>query len=261
MNFKKYASIILVIVLASCSKSKDDIPLSVSKYIIPEKVIQGSSITTFSYNENQILEINSPKGKQVFTYTDDLITKIEYYNIDGLLVFVNSYTYENQRLKTKVRKSVNGDYESTTIYQYKGNNYDFTFKIINPSLNLELKTGIGTIVITDGNISQKYIKTFEPSKNSSTSSSTTYVYDNKYNYLKNILGFNLLIDDDSKCRFNNLILFTEETMYWYDGKLSDTKPIATGEVKMQYNSNNYVTEIQGSYNGQGLGDKVLITYL
>jgi hypothetical protein len=222
--------LLLSIILLSCSKDGESTPDSTS-LILPKKTnyIENTDQdkigkdTYFTYDGNKIVsEITDGRWKSVFTYTGDLITKIESFDY-GELYYTTDYTYTNGKLASRFIKNI----EIQHPYSY------MTYYVHNTdgTVSYSSSNGNGKLTFKDGNlVNDGFI---------------TYEYDTKNNPFRNILGINVLsLDDDSEVSFidvskNNRIKSTENGH-------SVTQTIT-------YNSNGYPTVDNGCSSGSTTG--------
>ncbi|WP_396171227.1 hypothetical protein [Flavobacterium sp.] len=196
-----YLLSITLLILQSCSSpssTESSNPTSSQSILIKRIVSTQGGIENFVYDGNKLLKILFDDGtSSVFTYTGDLITRIEirdatntfmgeFYTIsylnnkvsqrksyhNNILVNNQDYTYNSDGTITIIvmtYSDLNGNYQGTGIYK----NY----------LN-----SVGNL------IKQEY------SSGNSGTSTKLFTYDTKNSPYKNILGYNAIIDDS----INNL---------------------------------------------------------
>jgi hypothetical protein len=101
-----YFVIIISLVLSSCKDENAPVVADQNTLGLPKTISQlyqdgnqvGDLNGKVSYNGSKITEIYyNPTQKKVFTYTGDLITKIEEYQA-GAIRFLHTYTYTNGKL-------------------------------------------------------------------------------------------------------------------------------------------------------------------
>ena len=251
LNFKNFAVAILAIIFASCSSSEntaDNTPTP-TQYILPRKISSGSKVTIINYNGNKLTESsNSPTKKNVTTYTGDFITRQESF-LNGVSDRVESFTYENGKLKTFYKKEISNVSEYTTTYTHNATDITFIEKAKDVNTNIETTSNTGQIFITNGNIT----KTISTRINGTATyvSTTTFEYDSKNNATINILGFNLFINDQQLCSKNNYTKITTLAESTLNGIIQPSDTYIT-TVSLAYNPNNYVIERE-SFRG-GLSD-------
>jgi hypothetical protein len=114
----------MALALTSCSSDNDSSPSS--DLVLLKKTIStdsdGEKITTiYKYDGNKIVSIIDDAGEfnRYFTYTGDLITKIEYKLPNGTIDQINTYEYDsNKRLITFVRVEPLDELGSKEVYTY-----------------------------------------------------------------------------------------------------------------------------------------------
>jgi len=220
---------VFLLILSSCSKS-DTPPVDQSSIILPKKMVStenGNAITdVLSYVGNKLITKTSDDGsKMIYTYTGNLITKIEFSNSSNVINETSNYSYSNGRLALET--FVYGSIVETINYTY---NSDGTVSFVKTSLdsttNITTTFYSGKYTYLKGNLVKKEVAT-----NSGDSSITIYEYDVKNSFGKNIEGFSLLLGYEETMCVNNCIKFTKN----YVGNA--TPYIQTNQYT--YNSDNY----------------------
>lgn len=213
--------------------SRDNEPNSdKTSLILPKKVTYIENIddnnagqdSYLTYNGNKLVSvITSSRWKSIFTYTGDLITKIEDYDTNKLFS-TTTYNYTNGKLASRLIVNIETlhPYSYTTYYVH---NTDGTVSY--SSIN-----GNGKLTFKNGNLVS----------NIGDYAHITYEYDTKNNPFKNILGIDILVfDEDDNLGFNisknNCIKTTEfthtvENIITYDsnGYATDDKECASGST-------------------------------
>jgi YD repeat-containing protein len=219
-----------LLVFTSCSKDDDNSYDSPSS-ILPKKItFTESDGTSYSedivYNGNKIVSVTEADGSQrKFTYNGNQIVKIEEFDKDGLSEGPTECDYTNGLMTSYVEK-YDDLYNHKTKYIHNNDgtvSYE-QFKI-NISTGVEEKYGqTGKLTFKDGNL----IKA-ERAYDKSTSVEV-YEYDTKNSPFKNVVGWNLILDDEPTT--NNVIkrtytsgsggnLYTSETIYSYKYDAND----------------------------------------
>jgi YD repeat-containing protein len=214
-----------LLVVTSCSKDDDDSYDSPSS-ILPKKItFTESDGTSYSedivYNGNKIVSITEADGSQrKFTYNGNQIVKIEEFDKDGLSEGPTECGYTNGLMTSYVEK-YDDLYNHKTKYIHNNDgtvSYE-QFKI-NISTGVEEKYGqTGKLTFKDGNLI-KAERTYDK-----YNSVEVYEYDTKNSPFKNVLGLNLLIDEDVSS-VNNVVketstsqsgsnIYTDVTTYSY----------------------------------------------
>lgn len=228
---KKLALVFSVFLLAFGSCSKSDTPQpDQSSIILPKKMVStanGRTITeVLSYIDNKLVTKASDDGsKEIYTYTGNLITKIEFSNSSNVVNETSNYSYSNGRLAFET--FVYGSIVETINYTY---NSDGSVSFVKTSLDSKTNNTTtfysGKYTYLKGNLVKKEVES-----NSGDSSTTIYEYNDKNSIGKNIEGFNLLMGYEETGSINNCIKFTRN----YVGNA--TPYIQTNQYT--YNSDNY----------------------
>ncbi len=241
--------------LNSCSKDEESTPEPTPALVLPKKFIftEGSynPTSTIAYNGNKMVEINSiytgeesGTSKSVYTYTGDLITKLAEYE-NGVLSDQTDYTYENNKLKSSIYARTNGQYKSKVVYIY---NPDGT--VTRESYSIDIATGVETknndntiLTFANGNLVKGV--SIQNQVDYTYKNTTTYEYDNKNSFLKNVLGFNKLIDDELLSQTNNITKKTVLQESTYQGQTQEPSTYIT-VYEYLYNSDGY--PVKKTYN-------------
>lgn len=232
---KKIICLLSVVLLAITSCSSDDEPSNPVSLTPPVLVKQFTSIRDgkeyvekITYNGNKIVSrVGSDKYTINYTYTENFITKIEYVNGNGVLEKTSQYTYMEGRLSSLLEIEPGSAYKYETEYGYVVNG---PVKYWNYSININTgeKKALysGEYIFTNGNLV----------KNDAYGNKTiVYEYDAKFNPWRNVIGLNLLLDEDYS--INN---FTKATSTEKSGKTY----IST--YAYQYSSTYFPTEVTGT---------------
>jgi len=206
---------VLSLIASSCSSEENSnseekliLPKTIS-YVYPNIYLGTNTKSTLSYDGNKIVSSVDENSKTIFTYTGDVITKQEVFDVDlqGKETKTDEaiYTYENGKLKTRIFKEgissqyADGEYIQKAVYTHSSNG---TISYINYQVDkitkVETKDSEGVLTYENGNLVKHKI------------GNTTYVYeyDAKNNPLKNVLGFNLLLNEISAIGRNNVVKTT-----------------------------------------------------
>ena len=251
----------LTFILTSCSSNDDDSG-SATDLILPKIVeisypehSEKNKTLLITYNGNKIVSAKNEETRTVFTYDGNVIVKEIQYDLIGDKIMETSYSYTGGKL-TSLLYARNftseypfGEYKGRYVYTY---NIDGTIKKETYSINAT--TGIETnndytetFIFQNGNL----IKLIAVDAMTSIVSTRTSIYefDSKNNPFKNVLGYNLLLDQGYS-NANNLIKHTysyseaestvsiNETVYEYDAKGYPTKQtyyqedgVTVGEIR------------------------------
>ncbi len=251
--------------LNSCSKKDASIANPIETVFLPKKIINiessgsntTSDTTTITYNGNKIATYtNSDDDKLIFTYTGDLITKVDEYS-GATLTNQSIYNYVNNKLitETTIRNYVNTTTGVTTVSKNKAvytYNTDGTIiienYIVDNTTGVETKNNNISVVKTlaNGNlvkVSASTTNTYSFGTENITNIYTflnTLEYDNKNNPYKNILGLSQVFLN-KEFSMNNCTKETSLTKYTTNG-VTETPPLDSIDYIYTYNSDNYPTE-------------------
>ena len=227
-----------LLVFTSCSKDDNDSSDPASSILVKKITTvynDGySDIANIEYNGNKIVSRIEKDGSSMkYTYTGDLIARIDELDEDGKLNQTTDYNYVNGKLSTSVEKSA----DANAVYYYKTKytqNTDGTISYDN--YRGKILTGIeeeygttGKYTYSGGNLVKLEVDYY------GSDYSYVYEYDSKNNPAKNILGLSLLLDEQDSSG-NNVI---KETYTSGSGANVRTN-IKTYSYK--YDANNYPTE-------------------
>lgn len=186
-----YCFLGLLLMLVSCT---NETYLKADNLVLPKKlkiIFPTSSTTNISYEGSKIWSISDEKSKTYYEYEGNHIAKETSY-IGDAVKETKYYDYENDLLKTVIVKSENK--ETKYIYNY---NSDGT--ITKETYDLDSKTqkevkdpGKTVYTIAEGNL----MKLISDWGYRDVTTASRYEYDTKNNAFKNVLGFNLLLDQD-----------------------------------------------------------------
>jgi hypothetical protein len=270
------------------SCSKDEItpqnpqnPQNPETFILPRKIVidRGSGnaeTSTITYNGNKIVQIIDGE-KSIYTYTGNLITKVEYYDgatLDGETTF----DYLNDKLVTETETDYSVDpttgvkkvSKTKTVYTHNTNGtiLEESYKI-DSTTGQETKNNRSTIyTYANGNL----VKTITTSTDISTytdfngnlvtdtyvyKTNETYEYDNKNGLTKNILGFDKIISFPSSV--NNIVKSTILRENSINGVTNPPAPATIRIYLYKYNSNGYPTEQKYDYTTYENNQPVVLT--
>lgn len=203
--------------LTSCSSDDN----GGSGTILLKKTIEtfddGSTMTsTATYDGTKIKKITTDQGFTLdFTYTGNLITKMEYKFI-GVLFQTDIYSYDaNENLTSYVRLEHEDGLGAKEVYVH---NPDGTISVTAYSGDLTSQTtldGTGTITFLANGEVDSITTTY--------SDDHTYTYDNKNNPFKNVTGYGKIswVDTEAAGIMHNITLddtsFDTTTTYTYNG--------------------------------------------
>jgi hypothetical protein len=209
-------SALTLVLISSCS-SDDSSSDSDNNFVLPKIITMtvpdfpsDNSRAIITYDGNKILTSVDEDSKTVFTYDGNFIVKQVKFDFDNKGNGVKNtevlYTYENGKLKTRTLKKEfsteypNGQYIYKTVYMHNSDNQvTYLYYVVDSKTNIEVKDHQGVLNYKDGNlVKEEFIATNDQRNIRS------YEYDDKNDPLKNILGFNLLLNEVN-CGNNNII--------------------------------------------------------
>lgn len=200
---------VLVVLLTSCSEdtvvNQDTILLK--KYITT--IANGNVSThTITYNGNKIVDLTQQEtgNKSVYTYTGNLITKVNSYNNIGSLTWSTNYFYNRGNLiKIEKVSSLAPTIIGRATYTHSSvSTIDVVYSDVNSITNEEtIRTWSSKYYFSNGNLIKKEI--IDINNGNYYIATNTYLFDSKNNPFKNVLGFNKIQEDDFNVSTNNLI--------------------------------------------------------
>lgn len=230
---------VILVTFTSCSKDDNESADAASSVLLKTRIDIDEDGALYPakyiYDGNKVSSITEADGSVMkYTYTGNVITKIEEFDTKGQLDFTTDYIYENGKMTVSIERNVGNDYYYKTEYTH---NADGTvsyegFKGID-STGIEQEYGAtGKYTFKDGNVLKLEVSYY------GAESTHIYEYDTKNNPFKNVVGFNLLLDDAA---VNNVI---KETSTSGSGSTLKTNTIT---YSYTYDANNYPTEKVVSY--------------
>jgi len=190
---------VFIIIFSSCTADVDD----TSQFKLVKKIIEVNKDETsltinFAYDGDKIVSIDSELSNTTFTYSGNLITKIIQLDKTSQDQKTFDYFYTNDNL-TKVISSDN--YTLNYTYQSGG-------KIAYEKTSTD--SNINIVLVCNGTLSIQYNNVVQKNKTLNTSGvnilekeELSFAYDNKSNPLRNIVGFNKLLDHSELISANN----------------------------------------------------------
>ncbi|MDN3678244.1 hypothetical protein QWY90_13095 [Flavobacterium paronense] len=181
---------LLFVVLQSCSSG--DSTTTPPDEILVKKIVDtdpaGVFTTNYTYNGKKIVEAvlstTNYIRRGVYTYTGDVITKIEYFDIDNTLTGSNVYNFNtDNRLESTVKLNYSNGTGTREVYTYTP---DGNYSTIVYSGDLTTQNTVvshNSITMSNGSISSRIEDTGTVIK------TNTYVYDTKNSPFKNVIGF------------------------------------------------------------------------
>ena len=256
----------LTLVLTSCSSEENSslensseeysvFPKTIS-YIYPNTTLGTNSTSTLKFDGNKIVSISKYDSKTKFIYNGDFIIKQEVFDLDLQGNETKDkevlYNYENGKLKTRLFKeniTVNypdGQYIEKVLYTHSSNLISYINYRVDKDTKVEVKSSEGTLTYNGGNLVK------EMQVVGSLTRTRTYEYDTKYNPLKNILGFDLLLNEINEFGKNNVLKTTSIS--------SDFPTQANYVTTYIYNDNDYPSKKTSLTGGGSVEYEIEYTY-
>lgn len=231
-----------MVLITSCSS--DDSPTDApSQNLLPQKIVQtiiengylGNRTYTFTYDGNKLKDITFPNdSKAVYTYTGDLITKVESYHFDEL-ESTDYYTYEAGKLVSKINTSAFKPLQLKTTFVYNVNG-TVSANLSQIQNGQETKLDTNTLyTFENGNLVSSDYVNLERDK-------ITTVFDDKKSPFTNVAGVQVLVELNNDLDFYSANNVVKNTKVHYNSSGVVTKS-ATVTNTNKYNSYNFLTEV------------------
>jgi hypothetical protein len=224
----------LTLLLTSCSSDDNESNDNTDAVLLKKTIItdsEGDAVTSiYTYDGNKIVSIVDDSGdvNEYYTYTGNLITKLEYRFPDGSIDQVNTYTYNAEgKLVTFVRTQTNYVHKEVFTYNADGT---VTAESYSGDSESELMEGtVNTIKFVNGEVSE----IISPD---ASNEEHVYTYDTKNNPMKNVIGMDKIafIDGEGNGVKFNILTDTSEDELWtnstftYNDNGYPTKEVDTG---------------------------------
>jgi len=210
---------------------------------------------TYKINGDKLVECGDGVAyQQKYTYTGDLITKIEMW-ANTTLAHIYEFTYENNKPKSYTIEYVMfAEFAYKIQYTYTHNNdgtVSYERKLLSGKYQNGDEDGKGTLTIVNGNITRDdFVETLTNAQHSKKES-LVYEYDTKNTFCKNIKGLNLLyfLQNNpligNQCSANNMTSKSGlEEIYNLDGSIrTPSRVIYKTLFSYEYNADNYPTKV------------------
>ncbi len=236
---------VLLVVFYSCSKDAvlNQDTILVKKYT--STMANGQIFTnTITYNGNKIVDLTQQGAgnKWVYTYTGNLITKVNVYDNIGTLTWTINYFYNNDNLiKSETVASPTPTIIGRVTYTYNSDStINVVYSQVDTTTNQEtIRTWSNKYYFSEGNL----VKTESTDINNGSlvTKTSTSLYDSKNNPFKNAIGFiKIKLDDDiTFVSVNNSI-----------GDLVNNQGVSPVEKDVYtYNADNYPIERKVYFDG------------
>lgn len=189
---------LVLLLLCSCSKDNEAQQSNSFSELLLKKLVYNDDNGnieeySFAYDGNKLISITSSKNKykHLFTYNTDVIVKIETFDENNKLYSLENYTYNNGKVASYSLDYLNDPFKTRTVYTY---NIDSSilfekFSTYKPT-DIESDHYQGKIFYKNGNL----VKEEHFKKDGIKFTVLNFKYDGSIAPLKNITGYNLLID-------------------------------------------------------------------
>ncbi|OXA83397.1 hypothetical protein [Flavobacterium hercynium] len=192
------------------------VPSDPAKLVLLKKVIltgeNGKTTINYNYDGNKIVSIidDTDDSGMYYTYTGDLITKLEFKFADGTVEQTNTFTYNaDGKLATFLRVEENNNVLQghKEVFTHNADGTITAKSYIGDDITQTNPSGTATIKFLNGEVSEI---------TATNSSNHKYLYDDKNNPAKNILGFDKICfaDLEGTGIFHNQISDTSDGDVW-----------------------------------------------
>jgi len=264
--------------MISCSRDNDDTgSVTNDTSILPTKITysetgKADKVTTFSYNGNKLVKVARGNNNEIFTYTGDLITSMNYtdeysfvsnfvfnYDSNGNLISEKSVSYYKRNIifsEYDITYTING---STVTAQSVAKNYSQLDGVLS-----SISTSTITYTLDEKKRPIKRVEVYEDKDliRNTTSKGTktfTFQYPNHHGFSENIkgmdklsyssfaIGFKSSFDLDHPIIYLPFSYFKKEmNAIIYSSNGSSLRGGGTDEAKTEYvvNAHNYPTGIE-----------------
>ncbi|TPG38157.1 hypothetical protein [Flavobacterium pectinovorum] len=200
--------------------------------------------TDIKYDGNKIVSSTDNNGYVAkYTYTGELITKVEEFQSFTVLENIREYTYLNGKMSIEIQRMPN---ETKYLEIKYTHNTDGTIAYDRREINSasgKIITSSGKYAYKNGNIIKNEIM-----NKGQVDIVFEYEYDTKKNPLSNILGLNLLLNGPLSASLNNMI------------KMSNASTAQQRTFLYSYYNNDFPSEQKRLGNGGGLEEIIKYTY-
>ncbi len=181
-----------LLILSACSSSSDSSSSSTDDDVLVSKTIEtyandGSTITTdYTYSGKKIVQETDDDGAyQKYTYTGNLITKIEYFDFDDVLEQREIFSYNSSsQLVSYVRLDIFDDGGNRDAFVYNANGTVSCTSYYGDLDSQDELQGTSIIYFENNEVS----KVEEFSDLGTLTGTRLYTYDTKKNPFKNVIG-------------------------------------------------------------------------
>ena len=228
----------------ACSKSSsDDAPVAPPTILISRLENTKNGVTktdNITYNGNKIVKVSLDGNQEIrYTYNGNLIVSLEDFT-NNVPRGGSTFTYDGDKLIRVFRTEISTGGPAPTTYKNRidfVHNTDGTINFKRYSIsatNVETLSSEGKYTYVNGNLTKK--------ENNETSFSEViiYTYDTKNNGLRNILGFDKLIENEQFC-LNNVLTSRKTATAPPTGGNPPSTSTVENVYSYVYNLSNYPT--------------------
>lgn len=237
--FNLFFITVFVTILTSCTADVDyTVQVKLVQKIIEVNQDKTSSTINFTYDGEKISSIESEEVSKTFIYTDNLITKIIEVNKITQAQTTFDYNYTNDLL-TKVISSDN----HTLNYTHQADGTITFEKTTTDTNNNTTVLWRGTLSLNTNNVIENN-KTLETSvANIERKEEFNFGYDTRSNPLRNIVGFNKLLDHSNMISKNNVISILEINSTKYLDTEEEVSSLVQITKQYTYDKQGYPKEV------------------
>lgn len=197
--------------LTSCSSDDSSSDSNTETVLKPTKIVYMRPdnsviyVSDFKYDGNKIVSTTDDDGYVMkYTYTGDVITKVEEFELITILKTTREFTYLNGKMVTETQKEPNDNRYFEIKYTY---NPDGTISYNGKQIN----SAPGSIVTSSGKYTYKNGNLIKDEFifNGQVTDEVLTEYDVKKNPMSNVLGMNLLLSWSVTASSNNVVKSTQ----------------------------------------------------
>jgi hypothetical protein len=191
----------LAFVAVSCSSDDSNGVLQNDAVLIKKIVYSNPGVTdpnevNYTYNGTKLLTAQIDNTVTVkYIYSGDLLTRINTFNNSDDLIQSSAFIYENGRLISATHIIPEADQGYRSEYSYNADGTISVNNFMGDGFSQNFVQNPGKFFLGDNEEISKYE---EYNLGVSGTRTTTYLYDNKNNPYKNVMGFDKLLDQGGK---------------------------------------------------------------
>ncbi|MGO4821433.1 MULTISPECIES: hypothetical protein [unclassified Flavobacterium] len=203
--------VLFLLTLVSCSGEKSNSEKLIKRLVETTEDGQKSS-STFSYDDNKIVNIDGVDSKTSYSYTDELITKKVVFDNKKQLSITTDYLYQKGNLVSA--KEAN----SVIKYTYAADHVVEYQKFTKAADGKEIKEFHGKLVFKNGNLVEEE-RVLDNSEAGVIEKYTyTFEYDDKINPMQSVMGYDKLLDRGAAVSKNNSMISTRSIVRTQDNQ-------------------------------------------